>query len=201
MNVRQLELKDFGATLCFSKELLEKFIVGRDKFPNEQIRDEYKSYALTRYEYILKDLYLIGKTHKLFGYFMDDKIVGICGMRLDFGQHYFNDDKIWVLSNLKISSDLSKNNTVLKDITSVVYKEALALGLRQYYTCMAARKRYAAFNRKLSSIVTEYNQYNHEMVIIIPPNTKPDHDAWWSLMGRIVSPVEIVIKKATLIDQ
>ena len=45
---------------------------------------------------------------------------------------------------------------------------------------------------------SESHRYDHILLEVVPPNTKPVYELYWKLMGSTVKPDPMVFKKRTL---
>lgn len=161
-----------------------------------------KTVHYDRWEKVMIEGYLPGKTHKLFGSFKGvnggglygSVLASIVGCRLDFPY-----EGAWVLSALKVNTNrYNWKNSGLIGCMSMLYQHMEALDYTEYYSCMTA-SHYRAFNKIFSEHVPEYAKYTHQEIMRISPGCLPVRDSWRSIMGRVPNyNKQLIIKRATL---
>jgi hypothetical protein len=157
---------------------------------DESTLGDFRRNSLVRWRGIIADYYLKGVTHKIFGSFHKGQLMSMVGMRLVF-------ENAWVLSNLK-AKDVPLSQTGLKQTMTALYQHVKELGLKEYYCCVA-NYRYRKFQIMMRRLVPEYyNEYEDEVVSVVPAGEQPTVDFWWGMMGRRRAPVDVAIKKMRL---
>ncbi len=181
----QLIDERFATTVEFSR--IKKKAFGH--FDEEGFAD-FKAKFMEKWCKVIREKYVEGVTHKLFGSFTDQKLMSMVGLRLV-------NDHAWVLSNLK-AKNVPVSETGLQQTMSMLYQHAKDIGLKEYY-CGLAEYRYEKFQIFMRRLVPEYyNEYTGEILGVIPAGQQSDNDFWWGIIGRVPPVVNTLIKKMTL---
>lgn len=200
METKQLYLQDydqvvgllenrFATTMEFEKAKHKTFIT---LSKNEEEFAEFRRTLMIKWRNVIREKYLEGITHKLFGTYEGDNLMSMVGMRLVF-------EKSWVLSNLRTAS-VSFSKTGLPATMAMLYQHADDLKLNEFYYTIA-EYRLAKFKLLTNKMIPEYyNKYEEKILGMIPAGTTSENDFWWSMCGRITSDADIVIIKKNRIQ-
>lgn len=174
----------FATVVEFDRAYRRNLITKRQDF------EAFRTIVLDKWRPVILDNYLQGKTHKMFGSFKDGQLMSMVGLR-----HVF--DNSWVLSNLK-AQNVPLSKTGLRETLRMLYQHAKDLGLSDYY-CSIAEYRLNNFHAFMRRLVPEYyNEYEEEILEVVPAGSEASKDFWWGMMGRIPSEVNVVIKRMKL---
>jgi hypothetical protein len=184
MQFRQLYLSDFDITMGLIRAHVPE--------NSEYVADPSMT-ALERYEFILRQWYLPGITHKMFGGFIDTNLVVMGGMRLDLA---FSTES-WCMTNLKVHPKLDPSQGAIPRLVGTLYTEARNLGMVEYYTCML-ETRHRQFIRYVRQYVPEVMAYDRWVDLKIPAGTIPKYDFYWGMMGRRTYEANLVITRSRL---
>jgi hypothetical protein len=106
--------------------------------------------------------------------------------------------KFWVISGLytkNFKSYFSFNHSGIGELIKFAFDYAESRGWYEYYYCTAERV-INVYERQWKR--SHSHRYEHILLDVVPPNTKPFYELHWRLMGQEVKPVPMIVKKRAL---
>ena len=106
--------------------------------------------------------------------------------------------KFWVISGLytkEFNSYFTFKKSGIGELIKSAFKHTESRGWYEYYYCTSERVM-NVYERQWKK--SESHRYDHILLEVVPPNTKPVYELYWKLMGSTVKPDPMVFKKRTL---
>lgn len=134
----------------------------------------------------------------VFGCFEKDELIS--WIAIGFGESQ-NTGKFWAITALyttRFTSYFSFNNEEIGLLIKTAFEVAESKKYYEYYYTVSSRisKVYETQIQKNKFI--PIGRYDYKELKTIPPNTKPDSELIWRLMGQETKPDEIIVKKRIL---
>ena len=106
--------------------------------------------------------------------------------------------KFWVIPGLytkEFNNYFTFNNAEIRDLFNAAFNYTESMGWYEYYYCTAERVM-NVYERQWKK--SQSHRYEHILLEVVPPNTKPFYELYWRLMGQEVKPDPMVFKKRVL---
>jgi len=141
------------------------------------------------------------ETSAALGYFENDEL--ICFVCLGFFESKMR-GKFWVIPGLytkKFKQVFSFKNNDMAELFKAAFEFAESKGYYEFYYTVAERVMNAYERQWQRNSVMETGRYELILLDTIPPNTQPEQELHWRLMGKAVKPDTIVVKKRVLKEE
>jgi hypothetical protein len=132
---------------------------------------------------------------RVIGYFENNELVSFVCIRMF---ETTMRGKFWVISGLytkNFKSYFSFNHSGIGELIKFAFDYAESRGWYEYYYCTAERV-INVYERQWKR--SHSHRYEHILLDVVPPNTKPFYELHWRLMGQEVKPVPMIVKKRAL---
>jgi hypothetical protein len=133
--------------------------------------------------------------YRAIGYFENEKLISfICISMFENNMR----GKFWVIPGLytrNFKNYFNFKSSGIGDLISHAFNYTESMGWYEYYYCTAERVM-NVYERQWKR--THSHRYEHILLDVIPPNTKPFHELHWRLMGQEVKPDPMIFKKRVL---
>jgi hypothetical protein len=130
-----------------------------------------------------------------YGYFENNKLISFVCIRM------FENTmrgKFWVIPGLytrDFKNYFNFKNSKIGELINYAFNYTESMGWYEYYYCTAERVM-NVYERQWKR--SHSYRYEHILLDVVPPNTKPFYELHWRLMGQEVKPVPTVVKKRVL---
>jgi hypothetical protein len=131
----------------------------------------------------MKRYYLVGdEFHYLYGIWDEKNIMQtMLGWRCDLPSPYNND---WVIVYMKSRPTDNSTLNFVQPLWRLMFEQCEARGFTKWHA-IVSKDRYTKFDAFERRFTPEIHQrYKYETLVDIPPNTQPEIDWVWAMMGR-----------------
>jgi len=139
--------------------------------------------------------FLDDKFYRAVGYFEDDTLVSfLCISMFENNMR----GKFWVISGLytrNFKNYFNFKNAGIGDLINYAFSYTESMGWYEYYYCTSERVM-NVYERQWKR--SNSHRYEHILLDVVPPNTKPYYELYWRLIGQEVKPDPMVFKKRVL---
>jgi hypothetical protein len=133
--------------------------------------------------------------YRAIGYFKNDTLVSFLFISL-FENNMRG--KFWVIPGLytkEFNNYFTFNRAEIRELFTAAFNYTESMGWYEYYYCTAERVM-NVYERQWKK--SQSHRYEHILLDVVPPNTKPFYELYWRLMGQQVKPAPMVFKKRVL---
>ncbi len=159
---------------------IKRKFIARGEWPDNAEASQNKIWQI--WQAGIKRYYLVDDNyHFLYGIWDEGKLQTMLGWRCDLPQPYNND---WIIVYMKSRPDKNSTGQYLAPLWRLMFEQCEARGFTKWHAIVSKDRftKFDAFERRFTADI--HARYKYETTVDIPPQTKPDIEWVWSMMGR-----------------